>query len=528
MDLKSKYNRLDLLTVPISLSYKEKYLYRTFIGATLTIICFIIIVIYFIIKLNEIISKSSFTIISNEFQSPKESINFTNVPILFTITDLIGNPLEINPRIFGFSVILNEYVQNFDSNGNSNMTHTETQLETERCDKLNDSIDLSFFAEYNISDFKCIKPLQNITINGTYGAINGYRSLKIILKKCNNLIQSCYNDDYLEYIISNTRFTIAYLGYKTNFYNSNKKDIENIIYTKSIQLSPFLSKSVFYYMTLVKYQIYDNLFMNKKREKKYYLNRDMLIEYIPINKTNLNENSNNYNSDNILGFFSFIYDGNVLEYTKRVKKMSEIISYIGNLFNIVLTIFRIINNYFSSKILFVDIYHQFFFEKQYLKKNKTFLDNSSLSILPKQKLAPLKSNSLKINTLRMSEKSLGRSGNSILNLNNYIEELNKRHCRSKISAPKFGILNIKKKKSEEVKFDFFKYFKLYYFCPVCIIRNKKNSNFLFSIKNSICKTFSLENFIEFIKVSKTLGSFQGENLKNSPYEFNISFKQTKI
>ena len=158
MDLASLYNRLDLLTLPISLSYKEKYLYRTFIGATLTIICIIILSIYFIIKLHEIISKTSFSIISNEFQNPKASINFTNVPFLFAITDNIGNPRQLNSKIFDFSVILNEYIQNFDSNGNSNFTHTETQLEIERCDKLNDSLDPSFFAEYNISDFKCIKP----------------------------------------------------------------------------------------------------------------------------------------------------------------------------------------------------------------------------------------------------------------------------------------------------------------------------------------------------------------------------------
>ena len=36
----------------------------------------------------------------------------------------------------------------------------------------------------------------------------------------------------------------------------------------------------------------------------------------------------------ILAYFSLVYDGNVLEYTKKVKKIGEIISYIGNLFNI--------------------------------------------------------------------------------------------------------------------------------------------------------------------------------------------------
>ena len=215
MDFMETFNNLDLLTIPISFSYKDKYLYRTFIGATLTIILAIIIVTYFLIKVIEIINKSSFSIIYNEFQNPKESINFTNVPILFGITDLIGNPRPLDQKIFDFSVILNEYIQNFDENGNSNMTHTETELEIERCDKLNDSIDLSIYQDYGIkNNFKCIKPSQNIAIKGTYGDMKGYRSLKIILKRCNNLIENCYNDDYLESIFSNSRFVIAYLGYK--------------------------------------------------------------------------------------------------------------------------------------------------------------------------------------------------------------------------------------------------------------------------------------------------------------------------
>ena len=40
------------------------------------------------------------------------------------------------------------------------MSHTETQIEIEPCEKLKDSIDLSYFHDYKISDFKCIKPFQ--------------------------------------------------------------------------------------------------------------------------------------------------------------------------------------------------------------------------------------------------------------------------------------------------------------------------------------------------------------------------------
>ena len=77
-----------------------------------------------------------------------------------------------------------------------------------------------------------------------------------------------------------------------------QKDIENIIYTKGIQLSTIFSKAVFYYMTLAKYQIYDNIFANNKREQTYYLIRDMLLEYLPITKINDNETYNAYSTDN--------------------------------------------------------------------------------------------------------------------------------------------------------------------------------------------------------------------------------------
>lgn len=247
MDLKKKYKHLDFLRVPISLSYKKEYLYRTYVGSTLTIAGFLIILIYFIIKLNEVIKKTSFTVIANEFQSPNDTINFTNTPILFSLTDSEGNPVELNSKLFEFSVVFSDYVQNFDQNGNSNIKHIEKEIEIDRCDKINSSLDLSFFNGYNISSFKCIKPCQDIILSGIFGDINGYSSFKINLKKCNNLTHNCYDNDYIESIISNSRLVVVYLGYKTNFYSTTKNDIEKIICSRSVPLSSFFNKRVFLY-----------------------------------------------------------------------------------------------------------------------------------------------------------------------------------------------------------------------------------------------------------------------------------------
>ena len=509
MSFINTYNNFDLLRIPISLSYKNKYLYRTFIGASLTIIGIIIIVVYFTVKVIEVIKKKSFVIISNEFQNPKASINFTNIPILFALADNNGNPLELNPKIVDFSVVLSEYVRIFDRNGNSHIIYLENQIEIDRCDNLNDSIDFSYFDEYNLSFFKCIKPFQNLSINGTYGdIINGYKSLKINIKKCNNSIEECYDSRYIESIISNSRFIIVYSGHKTNFYDKKEKDIKKAVYSRSISLSPDFCKKVLYYMTLVKFKLYDNVLLDNKKEEIYFINRDMFYEFSPISNINLN----NINEDNILAFFSFVYDGNMIEYTKRVEKLGEIISCIGNLFNIILTIFRIINNYFANKILFFDIFYRFFFEEKFKKKeNKNIqFDNSNLFLFTQKKVS-----SIKINT-----KTQDKSNNSNLNFNSYFDDKsieNKNNLNNSNSPNRSGIkkvLSFKTKNIEKDKNTFSKHSKLYYLCPLCIIRNKKNLNHLIEIKKSICYSFSLESFNDFLKIKKSINIIKKEKVND--------------
>ena len=275
-------------------------------------------------------------------------------------------------------------------------------------------------------------------------------------------------------------------------------------------------------MSLVKYKLYDNLFFNMKKEKIYFINKDMRIEYRPIQ--DINPNDTYYN--NVFGFFAFVYDGNVIEYTKRVEKFWEIISYIGNLFNILLTIFRIINNHFSNRILFVDIFNNFFFEKMMKNNNKfVHLDNSSFFALSKNKT----------NSLKLYSKAQEKSINSNLNFNSVFEErvienkkkiinLNSLNYDNKTGVK--NMLSIKSKKSEMEKIHFLKVIKLYYLCPLCLIKNKNNLNYIYSINNSICNTFSIENYIDFIKTTKNLNKIKKEKLHDFNYERRIKNNYT--
>jgi hypothetical protein len=529
--IKKRYNNFDLLRIPISLSYKKEYLFKTFVGATLTIAAFFIIILYFIFKIKDLVQRTNFSITTNEYQSPKETINFKNIPILFSLTDNDGNPIQLNSQIFDFSVVFSNYIQHFDQYGNSNITHEEIDIEIDRCDNMKGSLDLSYFESFNISSFKCIKPWQDLILSGIFGDITGYTSFKINVKKCDNATQKCLNNDYIESFLSNARLLVIYLGYKTNFYNKNEKDTQQIICSRSVPLSSFFNKRVFLYMSIVKYKLYDNLLFNTKKESIYFISKDMRIEYKPYHDISVNDTFYN----NVYGFFAFVYDGNVVEYTKKVEKFGEIVSYIGNFFNIVLTLFKIINNYFSNKILFIDIFHLFFYEKKLKKFNKSInLENSSLNPLNKSN-----SNSLKINS-----KTQDKSVNSNLNFNfssfHPDKSLDNSNNNSKNNISN-SINNAKTKKNKDKllfksqkdleKKKLLRQFKLYYLCPLFRIKNKNNTNNnLFSIKNSICNTFSFERFVEFIKTTKSFNKMKKDKAQDNRYfpKKNCSEKNLKL
>ena len=299
-------------------------------------------------------------------------------------------------------------------------------------------------------------------------------------------------------------------------------------------------KKIFYYMTLGKYEIYDDLILNNKKENIFFINKDILTEINP----NIPP-SNNTEDDETLAFFSFVYDGNMIIYTKKVEKIGEIFSYIGNIFNIILTLIRIINNYYSNKILFIDIFCNFFFEDKFKKKEKNVhFDNSHLFLLMNKKV-----NNSKMN-IKVQEKSINSNINlnsfldnklnennsvnisnsvsknidnniSIINRNKNLENNSSIINRNKninlnlnininnpnINNNKSGlkrILTNRTKIIEKEKIVFLKDSRLYFLCPLWVIRKKSNLNHLMAIKESICNSISLENFIEFIKIKTNL------------------------
>ena len=346
-----KLNTLDLLQSSIPISYKKHSSYRTTFGAVLSLFAIIPVSTYTIIKFKILFDKKQFTIISSEVQNSKGLINFSDIPILFTLYDDKGNNFEDDLKLYNFSV--EQIEQIYTKDGKS--IYASRPIKLERCDHLVKSFELlKHFSDYNLTEYTCIKPGQNLTTYGVLGdTFNNYAGFRIYVTKCNNTKSQCYDKNIIEQKLKkNLLFIVLYLGYNIDFISTDEtKNIEYQIYSNFISVSPYLVKKAYLNFILGKFYLYDNIFFNSKKEFNYFINGERYHDS--------NFESEEKEGDTI-AYFSFSYQGHSVEHTKKVEKITDTISLIANVFNIVYTILKIINNYFSKKILVVDIYENLF------------------------------------------------------------------------------------------------------------------------------------------------------------------------
>ena len=473
-----KLRDLDFLQAPIPLSFKNHSSYRTTFGAILSLFIITTIIICIIIRFKTLIQKTNFTIISSESQNSNGLINFSNIPILFSLYDDKGNNYEDDLKLYHFSAEKIEQI--YTKEGKSIKTYKP--IEFERCDKLVNSFELlNYFSDYNLTKYTCIKPGQNLTAYGVLGdTFNNYAGFRIYINKCNNEKSDCYDKDIIEQKLKkNLLFMVLFLGYNTDFISSDEsKNIEYQIYSNFISVSPYLVKKAYLNFILGKYYLYDNIFYSMKKEYNYFINGERYHD--------LNFETEEKDGDTI-AYYSFSYQGQSVEHTKKVEKITDTISLIANIFNIMYTIVKIINSYFSKKILFVDIYNHVFMATPGNSKMRTKIMklNESLNELNSNQ------NIVDHNMFKFKNKGKKKNANSV----------------------KSTFLSSKKKiKLVKTKKDFFKY----YLCPMYLIKIKDNN--IINIHKRICHYFSLEKFSDLVEKCKELSHDKFEKIFNHKAE----------
>ena len=237
-----------------------------------------------------------------------------------------------------------------------------------------------------------------------------------------------------------------------------------------------MKKTIIYSFSKSKLNLFDNFFVTYKTEINYFSQKDFFQDFTFI------EDNSNYSDE--LVRFDIIYDGNLTEYTKKIKGISQTFSYIVASFNTVIILARIINDYYGNKILLYDLF-------QFLNDKKINIHN-----LNKYKIS--NENDISKNELiSKTPISNGRIGKLSFDI------------KKKKKPSKTVKLSIKFKDKQRTIH--YKYTKKYNwkFCiyPYFIIKKNK---LLYSIKAEICSLFSIENLLETIKSIKSFNSLRNE------------------
>lgn len=479
------FKHCDFFKIPTSLCYKREYYYATNVGAFLTIICFLVIASLATYEIRSLYEKSSFTIISNQYTDLNQKLDFSQTPLMFQLANDYGELIETDEKLFEFKAYDIQLIVTKDNNKKRNYTIINKRLELDKCDKV-----LANYSEYyenlNLSRYVCIKGGQNITSYGLIGdTINGFKGFRIYINRCNGK-PSCYNNSVIVNKLQNSKFIMTYLSLKTNIYDLDKNNLEYQIISKSCSISTNILKKIYYTFSIGRFYLYNSIIFRKKTEFNYITHQGQFLDTDLDPKSTLDANLYT------LAYISFHYSGNILEITKEVRRLFDTISIIGNSFNIILTLFKIINNYYSNKVLFVDIFKSIFFPKEYMvakESNKLSLNYNTI-----------KSN-IKKNYMDNSNDFCINNNNS-----NKIIEMKKSSKKSVLVSDKSS--NMKKKKKTKLyignhensiknKIIYF------YLIPLWCLRKNKSYNNVYLIKDKICGYFSIEKINELIKFKGT-------------------------
>ena len=490
------FKHCDFFKIPTSLCYKREYYYATNVGAFLTIICFLFIVSLASYEIRSLYEKSSFTIISNQYTDLSQKLDFSQTPIMFQLANDNGELIESDEKLFEFKAYDIQLIITKNNIQGRNYTIINKKLELDKCDKVftNHS---EYFENLNLSRYVCIKKGQNITSYGLIGdTINGFKGFRIYINRCSGK-PNCYNNSIIENKLQNSKFIVTYLSLKANIYDLDKDNLKYQIVSKSCSISTNMLKKIYYSFSIGRFLLYNSIVFRKKNEFNYIIQQGHFMD------TDLDSKSTMDGNLYTLAYISFHYSGNILEICKEVRRLFDTISIIGNSFNIILTLFKIINNYYSNKVLFVDIFKSTFFPKEYVFAK----ENNKLNFAKESNKLNLNYN---FNTNKSNIKKNYMDNSNDFCINNYYSnkniELKKSSKKSILVSDKSS--NMKKKKiyklyvgnqenSIKNKIIYF------YLIPLCYLRKKKSYNNVYLIKDKICGYFSIEKIHELIKFKTT-------------------------
>ena len=476
------FTTLDFFSFPISLSFKKQLYYKTCIGGFMSLISVIVLIIICLVFIKDLFDKDTFSIIHNTYIDLSSTLDFSNIPVLFSLVTTSGDVIEPDKNLYTFNVIDFTF-SNVLIDGISKTQMEQRQVEFVRCDEMKNNLLEHYFSTFNLSSYYCIKPGQNLALNGRFPDMtNGFKGFRIYVKRCElKKNPNCYDDKYINDVLTDSKLRFSYLLHKIDHYSKNDSIVSLETRTDMVSFSTDLQKKFHYFFSEGHYYVDKNLLWSNNVVDYPFYKYSSTLYAVDTNYIN----SDNYTST--LGYVGFYSDTNVETYYKNYQKLSATISNIGGFINIVLSISAFISNYLTKNVFIIDLI------------NSLSSQDDSKTIKNPYKHHVVRFNVSNENTTVKKSKSQNMINNSSVSILQGIEETKKTEVKEKEKK------NLKKA-SEYHELHFY-----HYIIPFALLRTNHNFYWMNKMLNSIYLYIGIENVY---LNAKTVLTKQKKNLDN--------------
>lgn len=378
--------------------------YKTLTGSIFSLLSLSLIFsasVYFIINLFQ---KKSLTVIFNDDYNSITINNLTQIPLSFALGDYAGNPIATE-GIYSLDVKFLTYKRVLSQDGTFKLSLEILPIEMEKCDIDKHFLDQKdWWRSFNMNYMLCIPPNKyNLTLQGKpRDVVNGWSSLNVYVNKCDMEKQKCLNSSLTDKALSNFVFITAFKSNSIDHYNTTNP-FSNKIESTSFRMSNSILKSYQLSLKQTKYKT-DNGFILEENETLDFFVPDRI--WMDVSVTSLGE----LTKGQMMGKLIFENSLTVSNFYRTYLKAQAVMANIGGIIKAIIVISKIVSEFLTRRISFVEISNSVF---EYKFENKNFLNKnpltSNLTIFKRQNTGILRIS--KLNTIKIQDQKINPISN---------------------------------------------------------------------------------------------------------------------
>lgn len=397
--------RIDLFGIQMPFYYKKRTLYKTKLGGVFTIFSISLITALAIAYVMNLITKKSFNVITSDYYNPKEEIDFSKSPFLFTISNDQGQIIELDQNSYTLDV-MKLTTQKANTEEEKAFQTIQERIEFDKCDKIENENVRMMFKDYNLSKYFCLNPNQNLNISGNFGDfVNGNKEIRFYISKRKENRSGSEPDT-----IPSLNFNLYYIQGRYDHYLTGDDIVFKEIQTKKLVLSTNFLKTFYLIFSKGYYTIDDNLFFHNRKAISFYRYKSVRTDVEELD----------YSSKEKVTFACVaIQSTSELDVlSKEYVKLGTALGNLGGLIQLIIQVFNVINIFFSRNIFTLDLINNVVLKEEkesYYVKKLVFSENA---VNNSQSIQNTVTNSLSFQSLNLNNRRLKNI--SIVKWYNYI------------------------------------------------------------------------------------------------------------